>query len=468
MPYDWRTLVPDGLNGTPEVAAFLDQRVSEMSPKEWRIFTAALQMNPQADLAGVAAITYSLECFNFYYPACDDTSLGQLLAEFNYGARSDIMEYLDFAIVAERYRGDNKGMFVDGAYVGQCTPSELERIKMKAESIGQFGILPADEGWSAKLHICGPDGSEVWLRLPDYQEVNGGQADEVTVALDDLGVATLDDCTLLEARCFHPQIDLTEYSNLQKLVFDASNLQFGKDEYQQHDPGFEQKLQAALTYENCQSMNFAIDIIANLNCYDFISTSDVVQDIVNSLPAVQLQQPQIMDAFDINAFATDHFKDQGMIEVEGGFIKRNGNSFRYDYSKEPSQREMEAERAGLEKQLGQELDRCMSEFLAEAYCWSPERLIAEAHKIAATDIAYNGFHSDAHFSIETMKTLLCFENPLEVLRDAWSEHADAGLINHIDEYLKMVRDDPVSQKNYAMVPEEPDQQDFTVQVQEMG
>lgn len=465
---NWRDHVPAWVtDGHGQMVAFLDKRSEEMSAKEWRVFRGALELNPPDDLFDVAALTYHLDDFSFFFPAGDDGSLGRVVAEYDYGARSDVLPYLDFEQVGALYREEHEGVFIDNAYIVQISENSLDRLKMKAESICLSGP-PIDEGWTAKLRITGPNGNIAWLRLPDYEEVNGGQADEVAPALQDVGAGNIFECQLLEAECVFPQIDLmAQYDGLRQLVFDTSNLGYAIEEYGR-EPYFNQKLNAALIYENCDSLNFAIDIIGNLNCYDFISDADAKADVANTLPEKHKRQTIIRDAIDYEALAADHYRDKGFQRVDGGFFKRNGHPFHYDYSEEPSQRAAATERAGLEKRLGQELDRCLAEFKEEISCWSPENLIDEANIIAATDAAYRGFYSDADFSVETMETLLRYENPLAIMRDAWTDCADPGLVNHVGEYLKLVQRDPVSEQNYGLMPEESGQTDSPEQGQQMG
>lgn len=324
-----------------KLAPFLDKRCEEMSPKEWRIFRAALEMNPQDTLAGIAALTFSLDSFAFYYPAGNDTWLGMQLAKHNYGVMDTFMPYLDFAKIAKEYQKEHGGVFVDDAFVCQCSPGELDRTRMKAESIRDYGA-PEDVNWSAKLHILGPNGKDAWLRLPDYEEVNGGQADEVSPALADLGAVSLDACELLEARCMLPCIDLVaQYDSLSKLVFDASNLWFAVEENRQGIPHFDEKLKAALEYEQCDNLNFAIDIITNLHCYDYIPNADLKSTSENILPPHHLKQDTILDAFDHEAYAADYYQSRGMWKVDGGFFMRNDKAFVRDYSAAPEKQTAE-------------------------------------------------------------------------------------------------------------------------------
>jgi len=84
-----------------------------------------------------------------------------------------------------------------------------------------------DDEYSVKLKLASASNKEgVWLRLPDYAEVNSGRPDELRIALDTLGVSSLQECRALEAVCVLPNIRnlLEQYDSLDKLVWDGSNL----------------------------------------------------------------------------------------------------------------------------------------------------------------------------------------------------------------------------------------------------
>lgn len=465
MNYNWRELAK-GLRGSAEHEAFLDARVNEMSPKEWRIFKGAMEMMPQEDLPGIIALTGFLGNFSYYFPADNNEMAGYLLAKHNYGVRDDVLPYIDPSKVFMEYQSTNGGVIADGAFVSGCSPFEVNRIKEKTEEI-RNGAVSTDNNWSAKLLISGPTGREAWLRLPDYEEVNGGEADEIATLLHEIGADSLDECSLFDAKCFLPGIDLMAYDkSLPQLIFDASNIWFAIEEYEHGTEYFHEKLQNALEYENCTRLDLATDIVTNIGCYDFVPNSDLRATAENIMPSKHFKQDAIMKAFDHKAYAANYYSSRGMLKVDGGFFMRNDKEFRFDYSLPPEQQASLDRQKNLANRLNDELDRCWDEYKTERIIQEPEWIFSHAEDIAATDAAYGAFRHGAGLTTEMMEHLLQFENPLEILSDAWTrgiQHEDASLVTtRVQEML----DHPFVGESYDLLP------DFswrpTIQEQQMG
>ena len=67
----------------------------------------------------------------------------------------------------------------------------------------------------------------MWLALPDYNDIMDVRPGEIRLALDALGVQTIRECTLLEARCSLPGITGLEDAyrgRLEDLIYDGQNL----------------------------------------------------------------------------------------------------------------------------------------------------------------------------------------------------------------------------------------------------
>ena len=468
MNYDWRAIVPPHLIQPSDYADYLDARVSEMSPKEWRMLKATMEMEPQDDLAGVIALTESLGIFSYYFPAADQDEAGYLLAKYNFGVRDDVMPFIEPSEVFMEYQSLNGGVLVDGAFVSGCSPLGVNHIEAKAESI-RNGTMPVDDSWSAKLLIEGPSGDQVWIRLPDYEEVNGGEQDEIATALMEVDAESLDECTLLEAKCIFPQIDLMQYEgDLKKLAFDASNLGYALFEQDHRVDHFDEKLKNALEYEKCDDINFAIDIISNIECYDFVPESDLRSTTEEFMPKLHQKQPEIMAAFNYEAFAANHLRSIGMYAVDGGFFKRNSQAFHYDYSMPPEQKAASVERNDLVHRFDHELSRCWQAYKAEMQQQEPEWLFNRAEDIAATEAAYGAFRGGAALKNDMLEQLLQFENPLEVLRDAWSSgagHEDAACITS---RIRSMLDNPDIGESYDLLPEYSGRPVKQEQEQQMG
>lgn len=454
MNCDWRTLIDRDKPQPPEHAAWLDQRVLEMSAKEWRVFRAAATMNKPNDLAELVSLTFSLHEFDYYYPAGDNADAGRLLAKHNYGAREDVLPHLDYAQIGAQYTREHGGMLVDGAYITQCSPGDLGRIAARADNIRESGVIPDDDAWTGKLHLRGPDGNELWLRLPDYGEFVGAQPDEVATIKGDLQVESLDECELVEAKCILSGINLAaQYDSIEKMAFEVSNLGYGLDEQNQGEPHFDEKLKAALAFENCDDVNFAIDIMRNLHCYDYVPDADLIATAENILPEKHNKQPIILDALDHEAYAAEHYLFRGMQKVDGGFFMRNDKEFCFEYSRPPEQRAADAHRRSLMQRLDSELEHCWNEFKTDMYRQDPEWLVHRADHIAATEAAYERFHGNERLGTDTMEKLLQFTEPLDILSDTMAKCMKPENNYSVDQVLSGKLNDPEIGYSYDQHPE---------------
>ena len=125
----------------------------------------------------------------------------------------------------------------------------------------------------------------MWVKLPDYNEVNNDGPGEIRLALDELRVKTIQDCRLLDVRCILPCIqNLTgQYDNLADLIYDGTNLGILLDERGQGSPGFPERFAAALEFENCRRLNDAVNIAGDLGSYDVISRDRFLDQVTQKL-----------------------------------------------------------------------------------------------------------------------------------------------------------------------------------------
>lgn len=467
MIYDWRTIVPPHLIQPSEHVDCLDRRVSEMSPKEWRQLKGAMEMLPQDDLAGVIALTECLGSFSYYFPAPDYDEAGYLLAKHNYGVRDDVLPFINPSEVFMEYQGTNGGVIVDEAFISGCSAFSANHIEATAEAIRVDDVI-VDRHWSAKLYIEGPSGDCVWIRLPDYEETTGEQ-DEIATALMEVDAESLDECTLLKAKCIFPQIDLMRHStDLKMLAFDASNLGYALFEQDRRVEHFDEKLHYALEYEQCDDVNFAIDIISNIDCYDFVPSSNLRSTAEEFMPAQINKQPVILAAFNYEDFAANHLRSIGMHEVDGGFFMRNRHEFHFDYSLPPDEQAAKDYQKDLVHRLDAAMDRCWEHYKSERQLQEADWVFDCASDIVQTENAYNTFRHGDCLTNEMMEQLLQFENPLIILRDAWArgiEHED----NHqIQAQVQKMLSNPLIGESHDLLPGFSGRPEPTEHEQQMG
>jgi len=114
---------------------------------------------------------------------------------------------------------------------------------------------------------------------------------------------------------FYPINNLLEqYDTLEKLVWEGNNLGYVLEERGQGMPHFLDHLRAALEYERCDRLDYALDIPQNLRCYDFL--------------------PDDVEMIEYGKRASD------MILTKYGHVRRNEEPFYYEFSQQPTRPEI--------------------------------------------------------------------------------------------------------------------------------
>lgn len=479
MNFDLKSIEGMPQDAPEEITKLLDDRVAEMSNKEWRQFRAAFELNPHSDLADVAALTFHLHNFNFFYPVDNDAELGYEVAKYELGAREDVLPFLDHAKIGTEWREKYGGVFIDGAFVQQCSDDDAERIAALADEICA-GNIPREMNWSAKVQVEGPDGTTAWLRLPDYEPVNGGQGDEIRVLLFDYGAVSLAEFKLLDAHCILTQItDLAaQYDELEKLVRDANNLGYILDERGQGMRWFDEKFCAALDHEQCDRLDFALDITQNLHCYDYAPDDpEYLEEMGRGLVhnSRNNYNQTIKDAIDYVALAESHLlNNKGHHKIDGGFFKRNENEFAYAFSQAPPVQDVAfrdpAEMSPEETStaLDKKLEQGMQNYIDHLAGLHSSKILALGDEIAATKFAYDELKGS---SGKFAEYLLRFENPLEVVRDAWLHESNT---THDEEFFHAMwglMDKGAAEQDYSLdpayTPPEPEPVSYAEQTGEM-
>lgn len=310
-------------------------RTAELSAKEKLQYKAALQECDPEESVGLVNLLLSLDRYEICYPACNNKQLGEYVLRYIHPCREDLLPYIDAEKLGEAFRKDHYGRFVDNAYV--MIPESLLPVRYDEPSYERM----RDAGWSVKLKLaskCVPEG--VWLRLPDYEDINDGKPDEIRIALDALGVPTVQECTLLEARCILPEAGnlMEQYKDIADLIYDGQNLGFVLDEQGQGSRDFMARFAAALEYENCHRLDLALDISQNLECYSFVPVAEIKDFTVRCLHDRGMPDELLAsDCVNLDASAEDMLERQGYIltKDESAYIGRNARPFVYEFSAEP-------------------------------------------------------------------------------------------------------------------------------------
>ncbi len=229
-----------------------------------------------------------------------------------------------------------------GCFAGTCYVSYPPEPKTPPYQ-GRDSPIPPDNDWSVKLKLASaavPEG--VWLRLPDYWSFDTGDGSdgETAVAKDALQVESLNECTLLEARCVLPEAgNLQEqYDSIENLVFDGNNLGIILDERGQGAENWLERFAAALEYEGCHNLRFALDISQNLDCYEWVPCDGLEDFAIRHLRSCGVSEELIRSGhIRLESYGSDLLETSGymLTSDESAYITRNSRTFSHSYSTEP-------------------------------------------------------------------------------------------------------------------------------------
>ena len=260
--------------------------------------------------------------------------LGEYYLRQEAGLPPDLLPFADLERIGQNYEDEHLGVFIGDCFV--ILPRDEPRQVYDGTNLD---TLP-DTDWSLRLKLASPTKPEgVWLRLPDGDIEGSGKLDEIGLALRELGVKTVQKCSLLDIRCSLPEIaiDLEEYDDLADLIYDGNNLGYVLQERGQGQPHYLEKFRAALEYEHCHDLKLALDIAENLNCYDFCPALDVEkfgQEELKHWGGIIDHNPLLAGQIDLKAYGEMMLEQEGY-ELNAGetaYIRHNGQKFYYEYS----------------------------------------------------------------------------------------------------------------------------------------
>ena len=302
------------LPGAAEEKQWLAEHLEVLSVRERTILSAAMAREPPQDMAGAVNCLLSLDEYEVRGHVGSYTALGEF-SLFEQCVPQDQQAYFDLTALGYAYEDQHPGLFIGNCYV--------EYPASQPVMIYDGGELPEAEGWSVRLKLASeamPAG--VWVKLPDYNEVNNDGPGEIRLALDELRVKTIQDCRLLDVRCILPCIqNLTgQYDNLADLIYDGTNLGILLDERGQGSPGFPERFAAALEFENCRRLNDAVNIAGDLGSYDVISRGRFLDKVTEELSKQEWAKggDAVKGCFDYAAYAAALAEQQGYQTTEDG------------------------------------------------------------------------------------------------------------------------------------------------------
>jgi len=311
-----------GLPGTAEERRWLSEHLEVLSVRERTALSAAMSRQPPQDMAGAVNCLLSLDDYEVRGHVGSYEELGEYLL-FEECVPLDQQAYFDLSALGRMYEDQHPGLFIGGCYV------EYPGNQHAAAYDGRTLPGAEAEAWSVRLKLASkavPGG--VWLRLPDYPEINGDGPGEIRLALDELRVRTIQECTLLDARCILLCVqDLAgQYDDLADLIDDGQNLGCLLDERGQGIPDFLGRFAAALEVERCSRLDEAVRIAEDLLSYEIVSVDAFTDKVAEELNRRALAEVDgaIRICFDYTAYSTAVAKREGYEMTDDGcfFIRK--------------------------------------------------------------------------------------------------------------------------------------------------
>ena len=304
------------LPGRPEEQGWLRERMEVLTVREGIALDAALQRGAPADARDAVNLLANLDEYEVVGGIQSYEDLGLYDLEENDAKLLALRDYIDLDKLGRRYEEQHPGLFVGGCYV----------IFPERELLQQYdGVtLPGPEySWSLRLKLGSPAVPEgVWLALPDYNDIMDVRPGELRLALDTLQVRTIQDCTLLEARCSLPGITGLETAydgRLEDLIYDGQNLGFILQEQNQGQKDFLQTYLWVLEHERCTTLPAALDLAQNLNRYQVVR-ADHLQDFARMDLRARLgcADQALSGCIDLERYGLDLLRNKGYTLTEDG------------------------------------------------------------------------------------------------------------------------------------------------------
>ena len=204
---------------------FLEERLGQMSVRERYILEGALELNEIGTAADLINLTEQLYRFEYYHKARDEKSLGEYVARHKENASNEVLKFIKLEKLDREYHEDFQGTFTNKGYVIQ------RGIINQIYNSSNIDELSKGD-WAVKLKLSSKNNPEgVWVNLPDYER-STGEADELVLALESLGIENVNEATLEDVKCIFPNIvDLKEqYETIEELIIDGNNLGYLLDE----------------------------------------------------------------------------------------------------------------------------------------------------------------------------------------------------------------------------------------------
>ena len=127
---------------------------------------------------------------------------------------------------------------------------------------------------------------------------------------------------------------MEQYDKISDLVRDGNDLGFILDEKDQGKPNFDAIYAAALEYEDCRTLRYALDISLNLRCYEWVPCDGLKDFALDHLRSRGVSETLIQSGcIDLKSYAEDLLETSGymLARNESGYVVRNTRKFIFEY-----------------------------------------------------------------------------------------------------------------------------------------
>ena len=303
------------LPGRPEEQGWLRERLEVLTVREGIALDAAIQREAPADAKSAVNLLANLDEYEVVGGIQSYEDLGLYYLEETNARLLALRDYVDLEELSIRFEDLHPGAFLRGCYV-------IYPEREPPQPYDGVNLPGPDYSWSLRLMLGSPAVPEgVWLALPDYNDIMDMRPGELRLALDALQVRTIQDCTLLEARCSLPGITGLETAydgRLEDLIYDGQNLGFILQEQNQGQKGFLQTYLWALEHEGCTTLPAALDLSQSLHHYKIVTADQLRDFALEELRAVVGEAEPAAGCFDLERYGRDLLKQKGYTQTADG------------------------------------------------------------------------------------------------------------------------------------------------------
>lgn len=310
--------------------------ISQMNSQQLEIYEGAVELLWEKMLEerwplwmtekSLINLSYNLDCYDFYPGILCDANLGEVCIE---GGKlelidslpDDAIRLLDLEKVGRYLREKDGGTYTSKGYVLRNTEEFQEVFDGR-----NLPEMPPELQGTISLQLVNslyPEAASVWLALPAKQ-------DEMRRVLESLKAESFDDCAIVGSRGPALTFPLAGDEDIEKLNLLAERIKSFSDSRMR------EKYRAVMELERCIDLDLALDITANLNCYDFdpelYSLASYAEYLLKRSGA-DTQDPAF-SSFDFQGYGERKMKEMGYVSTVYGLISRNKQPFYRQYAKE--------------------------------------------------------------------------------------------------------------------------------------